>query len=157
VPVDPGSHRVEAHGTRSYDVTVQVSTNGVIARVTIPSLVPPAAPVAWQPAPTWKRDVGAGLVGVGASAFALGAVLGLQAIVQVRDVRAQCGDASTCPNAAAVHQHDLGGTDADWSTALIPVGLVAAAAGVFVLTTAHGSFEPVVGPGQARLNGRWTW
>lgn len=157
LPVDPGPHRVEAHGAQSYEVTVLVSTNGVTAQVVIPSLGPPHVPPVWHAAPSWKRDVGAGLAGVGAAAIVVGAVMGLQAIVQARDVRALCGDAPTCQSSAAVHEHDLGGTYADWSTVLIPVGLVAAAAGVFVLATTHGAFEPVVGPGQARIDAKWAW
>jgi hypothetical protein len=157
LPVDPGPHRVEAHGAQSYEVTVQVSTNGVTAQVAIPSLGPLRLPPVWHPAPAWKRDIGVGLTGLGAAEVGVGAVLGLQAIVQARDVRSQCGDASTCPVQAAVNEHNRGGTYADWSTALIPVGLATAAVGVFVLGTTHGSFEPAVGPGQARLDARWTW
>lgn len=157
LPVDPGPHRVEAHGAQSYEVTVQVSTNGVTAQVAIPSLGPARLPPVWHAAPAWKRNLGIGLAGAGAAAVVVGGVLGLQAILRAGDVRSQCGDAPTCPNRAAVHEHDLGNTYADWSTALIPVGLATAAVGVFVLATTHGSFEPTIGPGQARLDARWTW
>ena len=157
LPVDPGPHKVEAHGAQSYEVTVQVSTNGVTAQVVIPSLVPPAPPPMWHPAPMWRRGVGLGLLGVGSGVVAVGAVLGMQAIVKARDVRAACGDAPTCPDQSAVHEHDQGGTYADLSTALIPVGLAVAAAGAVVIVTTHGSFEPVVAPGQARLDAKWVW
>jgi hypothetical protein len=157
LPVDPGPHRVEVRAAQSYEVTVQVSANGVTAQIVIPSLGPPPPPPVWRAAPSWKRDLGVGLAGVGAAAVVVGGVLGLQAIVQARDVRSQCGDAATCPNQAAVHEHDLGGTYADWSTVLIPVGVAAAAAGVFVLATTHGAFEPAVGPGMAKLDARWAW
>jgi len=157
LPVDPGPHKVEAHGLQSYEVTVQVSTNGVTKEVSIPSLVPAAPPSAWRPAPPWRRAVGLGLVGVGSGVAVVGGVLGLQAIVKARDVRAACGDGSTCSDASAVHESGQGGTYADLSTVLVPVGLVAAAAGLVVVATTHGSFEPVVGPASARIDAKWTW
>jgi hypothetical protein len=157
LPVDPGQHSVEAHGTKSFEAMVQVSTNGVTTQVIIPSLAPPPLPPAWRPAPVWKRDVGYGLLVAGSATVIAGAVLGLQAIVKARDVRAECGDASTCGDAGAVHEHGVAASYADWSTALLPIGLAAAAAGVLVLTTAHGSFETVAVPGQARLDARWWW
>ena len=123
----------------------------------IPSLGPPRLPPVWHAASAWRRDLGVGLAGLGAAVVVVGGVLGLQAVLQARDVRSQCGDASTCPNQAAVHEHNLGNTYADWSTALIPLGLATAAVGVFVLATTHGSFEPSVSAGQARLDARWTW
>jgi hypothetical protein len=157
LPVDPGPHRVEAHGVGSFEVTVQVSTNGVTTRVLVPSLVPPPPPPVWRPAPAWKRTMGFGLIGVGSAATMVGAVLGFQAIVKSRDERALCGGASTCGNAGAVHELNQGATLADTSTVLVPIGLAAAAAGVFFLVTAHGSFEPSVGPRQARLDAKWSW
>ena len=86
-----------------------------------------------------------------------GAVFGLQAIVKTREERAQCGGGPTCGNAGAVHEMSEGGSFADAATALVPVGLAAAAAGVFLMVTAHGSFEPSVGPRQARLDATWSW
>ncbi len=157
LPVDPGPHRVEAHGLQSYEVTVQVSTNGVTKEVSIPSLVPPAPPAMWHPAPMWRRVAGLGLVGVGSGVAVAGAVLGLQAIVKARDVRAACGDGPTCSDLSAVHEYGQGGTYADLSTVLVPVGLAVAAAGFVVVATTHGSFERVVSPGTARLDARWTW
>jgi hypothetical protein len=157
LPVDPGPHKVEARGLQSYEVTVQVSTNGVTKEVSIPSLVPPTPPTSWHAAPTWRRVAGLGLVGVGSGVAVAGAVLGLQAIVKARDVRAACGDAPTCADQTAVHESGQGGTYADLSTVLVPVGLAVAAAGLVVVATTHGSFGPVVGPGNARLDAKWTW
>jgi hypothetical protein len=157
LPVDPGPHHVEAHGVQSFQTTVEVSTNGVTMTVVVPSLVPPPPPPVWRPAPAWQRSLGLGLIGAGSAAVATGAVFGLQAIVKARDEHAQCGDASTCANEGAVRELDRGGTYADVSTALVPIGLAAVAAGIVVLVTAHGSFAPSVVPRQGRLDATWRW
>jgi hypothetical protein len=98
-----------------------------------------------------------GLLGLGSAAAVVGGVFGLQAIVKARNERAQCGDGSICTNEAAVKEHDQGNTFADVSTVMIPLGLVAAAAGAVIVLTTHGSLEAAAAPGQARLGAKWIW
>ncbi|MGH7293437.1 MAG: tetratricopeptide repeat protein [Polyangiaceae bacterium] len=156
LPVDPGPHRVEVHGERAYEETVRVAGNGVTVEVAVPSLLS-AAPASPLAARDWKRPVAIGLVGLGSATAAVGGVLGLQAIVKARDVRAQCGDAPTCSSAQGVHDSSVGATYADASSVLLPLGLAIAAVGVVILLTSHASVEPVVGPGRAGLDARWSW
>jgi hypothetical protein len=158
LPVDPGPHGVEARMPlgKSWSAEVRVESNGDTVDVVIPSLLPALPPV-WHPPPAWKRIAGFGMVAAGGATIATGAVFGMQAIVKARDVRAACPPGPTCPDASAVHAHDLGDTFADVSTTLIPVGLAVAAVGAVVLLTTHGTLEPAVSPTQARLDARWTW
>jgi hypothetical protein len=155
LPVDPGKHRVEARGDRTWSATVDVSDNGVSAQVAVPSLAAP------RPTPrpaAWKRPLAIGLLDAGVVTAGIGAIFGMQAIVKGRDVNAECPrPSSTCGNQAAVQDNGTAKTYADVATVVIPVGLAVAAVGGVLLATSGTSVEASAGPGSASASVRWAW
>ena len=166
LPVDPGAHRVEggaslARGVVGWSTVVQVPTNGVLVEVEIPAAAPLRPPQA-TPRPVSagvpvQRTLGLGAVGVGAATFVVGTIFGMQAIVKGRDANGACRSGTACSNAGAVHENDVAKSYADVSTALIPIGVVLAAAGGLLMLTSRGSVETTVAPGTARLDVKWSW
>jgi len=155
LPVDPGKHRVDARGDRTWSGTVDVPDNGASAQVIVPSLAAPR-PVP-RPA-VWRRPLAIGMLDAGLVTVGIGAIFGMQAIVKGRDVNAQCpGSSATCDNMAAVQGNGTGKTYADVSTVTIPVGLAVAAVGGVLLATSGTSVDASAGPGAASASMRWTW
>jgi hypothetical protein len=158
-PVDPGEHRIEARGRTVWSQSVDVPSNDVKVDVTIP-LIETAEQGALEEAQhadnSRKRFWGLLLVDAGGAIAFAGGILGMQAIVKGRDVNRECpGTGSTCSVQSAVNDNGTAKTFATVSTVLVPVGLVAAAAGGVVLLTAHGSVEASVTPTGASLSGTW--
>ncbi|HEY1697767.1 MAG TPA: hypothetical protein VGG39_36655 [Polyangiaceae bacterium] len=149
LPVDAGSHHVEATSTAAWSQTVNVPADGATVTVDVPS--PPV-----RHEPVGRERLGLGLAVGGAAVLATGAVFGMQAIVKGRDVGAAC-PSTQCGDAGAVHENGVAKTYADASTVLLPVGAVLAAAGGYLLLTSHATLEPAVSPTTARLNLRWSW
>jgi hypothetical protein len=153
LPVDPGAHRVEADGERSWSQQVDVPGNGANVVVRVPSL---AAPVAAPPVAAWKRPVAIGLLEAGGVATGVGLIAGMQAIVKGRDANAEC-PALSCANQAAVQENDTAKTFATVATVMIPVGLAVAAVGGVLLATSGPSIEASAGPTSAQARVQWVW
>jgi hypothetical protein len=158
-PVDPGEHRVEAHGRTVWSRGVEVPSNDVKVDVSVP-LIETAEQGAIEESRrsdnARKRTWGLLLLDLGGAVALAGGVLGMQAIVKGRDINRECpGSGGTCSNQGAVTDNGTARTFATVSTVLVPVGLVAAAAGGIVLLTAHGSVEASVTPTSAAVNATW--
>lgn len=155
MPVDPGPHRVEADGDRSWSQQVDVPGNGANVVVRVPSL---EAPRAAPPVATWKRPVAIGLLEAGGVATGVGLIAGMQAIVKGRDANAECPPpALNCANQAAVQENDTAKTFATVATVMIPVGLAVAAVGGVLLATSGPSIEAAAGPTSAQARVQWVW
>jgi hypothetical protein len=155
LPVDRGTHRVEARGEKSWSTVVQVPEDGVTVDVHVPSLAAPRSP---PRLPAWKRPLALGLIDAGALTLGVGAIFGMQAIVKGRDVNAACPPpSSTCGNLSAVKSDGTAKTYADVATVALPVGAVVAADGGVLLATSHASVEASAGPSGARASVGWAW
>jgi hypothetical protein len=149
VPVDPGTHSVTATapGRAPFEETVVVGPPGDVRAIEVFNR--PAAPSttvaqASDPAPTarntdvanakpagWKNVAGWGALGAGAAAIALGSTFGIEAIVDSRASKSQCVD-GFC-NSGGYAKNHAAHTEADVADVAIPAGLVAVAAGLYLL------------------------
>jgi hypothetical protein len=166
VPVDPGptTVTVSARGFRTWTTRVSIGTAADRVEVLIPPLdpLPDRTEVDRQRGRASTRRT-AGLVtgGAGLAAAGVGAILGLQAIVKIREANQLCPGANVCANGGAVSENATGKTFADASTVLLPVGAVLAGAGVWLYAGATARRAPEVsadvGPGGARMRVGWSW
>lgn len=149
VPVDPGSHVVEARGT--FRELVEVTQPGT--RVVIVTAAP-APPVEVAPplaAVEMAHDRGRGrrlagqvIAGAGVAAVAAGSFFGVRAARRWSDAEDGCRD-NGCPMSSIDGARDAG-RDADLSTGLIAGGLVAVAGGMILwLTAPDAPVRPVPG------------
>ena len=158
-PVDPGEHRVEAKGRHTWSKTVDVPSNDVKVDVNVP-LVETAEQGALEEARrasnTTKNTWGLVLLDAGAAIAVAGGVIGAQAIVKGRDVNRDCpGNGSTCTDQSAVNENGTAKTYATVATVLLPVGVVAAAAGGVLLWTGRASVAASVTPTSGYLSASW--
>jgi hypothetical protein len=182
IPVDPGSHVIDATAPHAHkwSTTVSVGTSGATASVTVPALeieavaaTPPTpAPVvvaAEKPRSNGQRVAGAVLAGVGAAGLAMGGVFGVLALTKNNQALepANCPTSTMC-NANGIALTSNARTFATGSTvAFIAGGAVLVLGGVLFFTAPKSKKEsgqkaalewaPVVGPGSAgvALGGKW--
>ena len=138
IPVDPGSHRIEATapGRAPYTTTMSVSDGADRRTVVVPALEPVGgSDTAADPPPqasdgTWST-VGWMLMGLGATATVAGAIVGATVLVDADEARA---NPSLCPGevcspAGDAYLDELDGRAAG-ATALIVVGGAMTVAGL---------------------------
>jgi hypothetical protein len=165
IPIDPGTHLVVASAEgrvpfqQSFDIvdggenqTIHIPELAEIARV---AAAPP--PVAEARSVSLPRTVGWTLVGSGAAAVALGSVFGVVAFKEKSAAEGQCGPAAC--TASGLSDVSTMKTSEVVSTMAIGVGVVAAAAGIFLVlrrgareasapaTTSWLELHPLVGSG----------
>jgi hypothetical protein len=99
---------------------------------------------------------GAGLVAIG-----VGSILGLQAIVKIRDANDLCPGSLACGNRGAVQENSTGKGFADASSVVIPVGVALLGLGSYLYFTTKTPGGPQVGADVASNGGRvrvgWSW
>jgi hypothetical protein len=84
-----------------------------------------------SPARSWKRPLGWSLLGVGAGAFALGAVFGLESLSNLRASRPMCPD-NRC-TAEGYQENRAARTDANVADVAIAGGVAAVGCGLYLL------------------------
>ncbi|WP_437590430.1 hypothetical protein [Sorangium sp. So ce1000] len=166
IPIDPGSHEVEAtaSGYSVWSTTVQVGESADLKTIAVPKLLP--APAASKPAGPQAPPAGGGAVsgrsggrglqtagyvigGAGAAVLGVGAVFGVLAAGQASDAEK---DETLCPEKRCTPEGrkeiNAAETKALVSTIGVGVGVAALAAGaVLVLTSGPSTAE---GPSAAR-------
>jgi hypothetical protein len=166
VPIDPGEHTmvVSAPGFAPWTTRVTVGAAAGTVKVEIPPLR--ALPNADEMARERSREVtrrNAGFVvgGTGLLAIGVGSILGLQAVVKIRDAHDRCPTSGACSDAQAVQENNLGGGLATASTVVIPVGVALVGVASYLLLTSRASRGPEMGaelaPGGARIRVGWAW
>jgi hypothetical protein len=166
MPVDPGPATivVSAPGYRTWSARVQVGAAGDTVSVVIPPLerLPDASEVARERASaTIRRVVGLGVGGGGLAAIGVGSVLGMQAIVKIRDANALCPGSLSCNNHGALQENSTGKTFADASSVVIPVGVALLGLGSYLYLTTKSPGGAEVSADVASNGGRirvgWSW
>lgn len=177
VPVDPGKHTIAATapGTKPWQQTVNVSGEGKVVSVDVPTLGPAQAAPAPTPAtpsttptpaststpaadtstpapasepsrPLGGQKIAAILAaGLGVVGLGVGGYFGSQAISKHNQYAPLCPN-NVCVNQTGVQLHDDAASDATISTVTMAVGAVALAGGVLLwLTAPSGSSAPKMG------------
>jgi len=187
LPVDPGSHLVEATAPRKkpFSAKVDVAAKQTDARVTVtledepeapappPPVTPPPPPAAPTPAPPPETSSGGSSVKtigivtgvVGIAGLATGSVFGLMA----KSKNDEALQPANCPTSTLCTQHGLdlthdAKTDATISTITFIAGGVLTAAGVVLVLTAPSSsprtglrVTPLIAPSVAGLGVDAAW
>lgn len=139
IPVDPGPHviRAEAPGKQPFELLVTAGGPGDRRVVDLPALAPvpsiesaPSAPP--SQAPRAMRIAGIATLGVGTALTGIGAVFGIQAIRDSAASKKLCPN-DACPTGEGLAANQSARTSARAANVLLPVGLAAAGAGVFLL------------------------
>lgn len=167
LPVDPGQHTIEARasGRVPWVSTIEVAAGPSSSSIAIPPLAaepPPAPPVAEEvpvppppkePAPSRSnglRTAGFFVGGAGIVAIGVGAAFGLRASSQASDADAFCQGRFCTPEGLA--GHDDAQASALVSTIAFGVGLVAVAAGVYLVLA-----NPKAASSASRSAGVFRW
>lgn len=145
IPVDPGSHRVEASspGHRSFVREVVIGDRERV-NVSVPALEPEVvpidsvepAPAAPSPAGATQRTVGVVTASVGVAGIAVGAVAGLMAVGDNRAALRECPREGPCASAAGAEANADARRFATVSTISMAVGGGLAIGGVVLYLTA---------------------
>jgi hypothetical protein len=166
VPIDPGDHAitVSAQGYASWSTHVTVGSTAATVNVEVPPLrsLPKADELALERSrQATRRTAGLVVGGTGLVAIGVGAILGLQAIVKIRDAHDLCPHGGACADAQGVHDNDLGGGLATASTVVIPVGAALVGVASYLVVTSRSNRGPEIGaeatPNGARVRVGWTW
>jgi hypothetical protein len=174
IPVDPGTHSIEASapGRKTWMVSVDVAQDGVQSAVTIPALeeapadATPAAPAAAPPSaspvsmagtspapdtaspPTGdtQRIVGIVLGGAGLASLAVGGLLALSAKNKYNDSLGFCTkeNPNLC-NATGVQERNDARSEGNVATVFVGAGGALLAAGVVTWLTAPHAAKPATG------------
>jgi hypothetical protein len=167
VPVDPGSHRIEAAepGKKSFTMNVDVAVSASVpaqipklenAEVVAPAAVAPSAANAGAAAPASttsesttnnagrSKVVPFALLGVGVVGIAVGTVFGLKSRSSNNDALALCpGDAACTQDQVTRHDSLVSDAKTDRTVAFVGlgVGAVSLVTGVVLLATGHSVHE----------------
>lgn len=146
-PVDPGRHTITAAapGRERFETTITVGDAGDRKRVEIPVLAAPPAPTASPsasatapPAPSaggnWRKPAGITALGVGVASMSVGAVFGVKAIMDSNESKRLCPDRQ-CTTDEGLAKNASARTAAKAANVLLPIGVLAAGAGIFFLLT----------------------
>src|SRR5262249_15853801 len=151
IPVDPGSHTVEASapGKKPWSTTLNVAEGPRQESVVVPALEDAPIPVEIAPAPVsapppepphtanTQKTLGWVLMGVGSAGLITGGVLALLARGDNNDANAECRpDVVRLCNPAGVKLGESAHSKATWAGVTAGVGLVALGAGVTLLLIA---------------------
>jgi tetratricopeptide (TPR) repeat protein len=160
VPVDPGSHVVEASapGKATWKTTVEVRS------APSTSVVVPALESAHDDATSdgsksllTQRNIGLGVAGIGVVAVAIGAVFGLNAISTNDSAKSHCRDGNLC-DPTGLDDLDSARSQATLSTVFFVGGAAALGAGAYLFFTApHVEVAPAVTASSGGLQMRGTW
>jgi hypothetical protein len=168
IPVDPGTHRLEAKapGKAAWTTSVDVAGEGATVEIRIPPLadLAPAAPIdAPMDAPVASESGGARSAltwvsaGIGLAGIATGVTFGLLASSSWSKVESRCRDGfDDCPEGVG-HAEDAG-TRADVATVAFIVGGVGLGASLILLLTDSddaASAELALEPTRMSLRGRF--
>ena len=140
-PVDPGVHVIEATSANGVRVRKEVKVgeggNETVV-LALPIIKDPPPAVAFGPQPTEKpretnklKPLGIGLVAGGGAALVASGVFAIVTLSKKSDLDASCAD-KTCPPSSQ-DSYDSAKTTATISGIALGVGVVAVAAGVYVL------------------------
>ena len=154
-PIDPGPHVLELSAPDKKTKTVEFQAEaGQPVSVRVPALEaathedtkesPKPPPIEEPPhdeVSQGKRIGGWVSIGVGAVALGVGATFGVMTLSQASDVKSLC-PSGPCPTQAGIDKNASAHTDALLADVLIPVGLVAAGVGVFLVATSSRHVEP---------------
>jgi hypothetical protein len=180
IPVDPGSHVIDANAPNAHkwSTTVSVGASGATATVTVPALeiekvvaAPPPPPVVVTEAPkkSGQRVAGIALASVGLAGIAAGSVFGVLALTKNN----QALEKSNCPTSTLCNANGISLTnDARTFATVSTVGFVAGggllALGAVLFFSAPKNrtegrpaaawqWSPAVGPGSVgmSLGGNW--
>lgn len=181
IPVDPGSHIIEATapGKKKWVTTVKVAAGGTTERVTVPPLefeatVTQPKSVAQSTAPppaeadksdgSGQRTLGLVLGGVGIVGLAVGGVTGIMAMGKNSDSTNLCPNDGACASPDAVDANksarDLGTVS---TIGFIAGGTLVAAGAVLFFTAPSGSSKsrarvrvtPIAGGASVGVGGAW--
>lgn len=174
-PVDPGRHTITATapGRERFETTITVGDVGDRKRVEIPVLATPPAPTASPltssaPSPAggnWRKPAGITALGVGVASMSVGAVFGVKAIMDSNESKRLCPDRQ-CATDEGLAKNASARTAAKAANVLLPIGVLAAGAGIFFLLTqprtetskkAALRFTPSAGPGGAGVSIEGAW
>jgi hypothetical protein len=156
-PIDPGSHvlEVSAPGKKTKTVEFQAEAGQPVS-VALPALEtaahedtgpkePPKPVPVEQPShdevSQGKLIGGWVTVGVGVAALGVGVTFGALTLSAASDVKSLC-PAGPCPTQEGIDKNASAHTDAVLADILIPVGLVAAGVGIFLVATSTTHVEP---------------
>lgn len=154
-PIDPGPHVLEVSAPEKKTKTVEFQAEaGQPVSVKMPALeavtheepkeTPKPVPIEEPPldeVSQGKRIGGWVSIGVGAVALGVGATFGFLTLSQASDVKLLC-PSGPCPTQAGIDKNSDAHTDALLADILIPVGVVAAGIGVFLVATSSRHVEP---------------
>jgi hypothetical protein len=163
-PVDPGAYVITTSAPgrqeRRYPLKLEPSSHVTITVEPGSEVVVTPPPVAAPPrssGPSVTRSVGFVSLGVGLAGLAIGAALGVRAIVEKGDAASACPNPSAC-NATGLQASSTGHALAAGSTASFVVGIAGAALGVTLIVVgrdpapaASASLRVVGYPGGAGL------
>lgn len=150
IPVDPGTHVIEASapGRLGSKQAVQVGANAARETVNIPELeASPTGPVGSAPTEsgssgTTQRVLGATFAGIGVVGLAFGSIFGAKALSWKSDVAmAHCNAEFTACDATGKAEIDRAHSDATISTVAFVVGAVALVGGAIVFFSAPHAAE----------------
>lgn len=166
VPIDPGTHTIEASapGKAPWSTTVEVnaSENAVVH---VPALKEatvekPASEKAVRVVPdeSLQKPIALGLVGVSVVSLGVSTALVLSARSLVADARPHCGDDACDPR--GLELRDSARNRGNLATVFFGAGLLAGAAGAILYLTSPSSNEPTtprvaIGAGFMSLEGRF--
>ncbi len=142
VPLDPGTHKIEAHarGRKPWSSEVRVSTTGAQLAVDVPKLDvegEPSHDADVSSASGWstQRYVGLGIAGVGVAGVVVGTIFGLRSSSKNDEAATHCVSETFCDDAGL--RLDSEGRDAGAvSTVAFIVGAAALAGGAILFFTA---------------------
>jgi hypothetical protein len=123
--------------------------------VPAPAASAPAVPAAQAlppPLPAWVRPAGGVVTGLGVATFVVGLVLGVNAIRDVRESDPLC-PRDVCTTMGAFHQAQSAAVEARIADFTIPLGLLAAAGGIYLMIGPRR--EPSNRPAAVHVSGRF--
>jgi hypothetical protein len=162
VPVDPGTHKIEARApgyiSSSEDVSV-VADGGTITAVVHPLLKAPEAPRSRMPAADdtgkTQRTIGLIVAGSGLVVGAVGGFFGLRAFSTNDEALQHCPDGTRC-DPRGLSLTDTARSEAALSTVLVAIGGGAlVAGGVLFLTAGSKPVAVALGPTGIRAGASW--
>jgi hypothetical protein len=158
-PIDPGKHVLEVAAPQKKTKTVEFqAAAGQPVSVTVPALEAaaheePGPKAVTNPAPVepppqdevsqGKRIGGWVTLGVGAVALGVGATFGIMTLSQASAVKSLCPN-GPCPQ-EGLDKNAAAHTDALLADILVPVGLVAIGAGIYLVATSSRHVAPQTG------------
>lgn len=142
IPMDPGPHTfiASAAGHTRFEITITVGESGHKQRLQIPALEPLPRPHGAPPSPPgpgtspWRKPVGFTAIAAGLSVMTVGGVFGVKAIANSKESQALCPSVR-CSVEEGLTKNQDARTAARAANVMIPIGALAAGAGIVILLT----------------------